>query len=630
MDVINTLRNKKLLRYFLLLPIILLSHGIIHNAEASSVNERLSMLCRIGQNTLTGRPIFLDKDTLKSHQLILGGTGRGKSKLLEHRIRIHIQNNHGLIVLDPHGFLYEDILAFATVAGYRERIVLINANDTDSSVGLNFLAPNGMDTSAHAEQVMKAISKVFGQEDGDVKPRLERWSRNLLMTLIEANLTLADMLEFLSASSPLYRQAALSYVGNDYVRMEWEGFDSITKRSERENLIEAPLNRAAKLILSDPIRRIVGQQHSTIDIGEAIERGKIILVNLAPLRVSRECQQVLGILLVDQIINYAFKRSKKNARKSFFVIVDEAAELTSNDLPYSLQALRKFGIFFTLCFQTLAQIEKIPGYYENVMTNCDVKIVFKSSRADSEKLIGELFAGHIRGDMVKAEIFRTLLIPKETVREVVSTGYSQSEGHGEVNSTSDSINDGSGSGSISSFGEGLSEQFLPGQGIFDMDLLSSHSHSTSFGTATSDFNMRSSGSSSGHSDISSRTTSESRSKSIIPFYEYIREQELSNREYYSIEEIKEKYIAWVMCQPQRHAQIKVGDNKAIPILTTFVEDVRVREKDKLKVTERSNSKYALPAHVVDKMIRDRRIALLEKHDHEVEDEEIKIESERWQ
>jgi hypothetical protein len=402
----------------------------------------------IGQHMLNGKRQEIEFADMLLHWLIVGGTGRGKSKMLELMIRYHLNNSNGLILLDPHGTLYEDILAYATVAGYRNRLVLINPNDTINSPGLNFLSPNGMDASAQASQVMKAIAKIFGESEAETKPRLERWQRNLLMSLIEANLTMADMLDFLSVSNSQYRESVLNSVNNPYVKKEWLGFNAIKKRSEKENLIEAPLNRAAKMILSDPIRRIIGQKESTINIGEAIEQRKIILVNLAPLKVSRECQQILGILLVDQIINYAFQRTKKQAKKPFFVITDESAEITSNDLPYSLQALRKFGIYFTLCYQTLTQIKRIPGYFENVMTNCDVKIAFKSSRQDSEELIGELFAGQIRGDKIKDEILHTLLIPHETVREVISEGVSKSNTTGEVQTESTSEGYGNGDGSF--------------------------------------------------------------------------------------------------------------------------------------------------------------------------------------
>ncbi|MFH1893170.1 MAG: type IV secretion system DNA-binding domain-containing protein [Candidatus Zixiibacteriota bacterium] len=586
----------------------------------------------IGQNTLNGKQQMIDFDDMFLHWLIVGGTGRGKSKMLELRIRYHLDNNHGLILLDPHGTLYDDILAYVTVAGYRNRVILINPNDSENSVGLNFLSPNGMDVSAQASQVMKAIAKVFGESEGETKPRLERWQRNLLISLIEANLTLADMLDFLSVSSSLYRESVLDNVHNDYVKREWQGFDAITKRSEKENLIEAPLNRAAKMILSDPIRRIIGQRESTVDIGEAIEKGRIILVNLALLKVSRECQQILGILLVDQIMNYAFQRTKRQAKRSFFVIADEAAELTSNDLPYSLQALRKFGIYFTLCYQTLTQIRSIPGYYENVMTNCDVKVAFKSSRQDSEELIGELFAGQIRGDNIKDEVHHTLLIPHETVREVISSGTSTSRTKGEVSTEGNSDSYGSGSGSSDSVSSGSANHLIPADGIlYPMDV-HSITNSESSGHATNDYSMSSSGSSSSFSEVSSNTESESKSKSIVPFYEFLREQELSSRQFYSIEEIKEKYIAWIMCQPQRHAQIKLKDDKAKPIFIAYVDEVRAREKDCQKVVNRSNEKYALPAATVDKLIEERRLQIVQRESTviDVTCEEEEIVNSRWQ
>jgi len=510
-------------------------------------------------------------------------------------------------------------------------LVIINPNDIEYSVGLNFLTRNSMDASAHASQVMKAIGKVFGEAANEVKPRLERWQRNLLMTLIEADLTMADMLDFLSVSSPMYRQAALCNISNDYVRREWEGFDAIKKYSDKENLIEAPLNRAAKMILSDPIRRIIGQHASTVDIGDAIERGKIILVNLAPLRVSRECQQILGILLVDQVINYAFQRNKQQAkRKPFFVIADEAAELTSDDLPYSLQALRKFGIYFTLCYQTLAQIRQIPGYYENVTTNCDVKIAFKSSREDSEKLVEKLFAGKINGDFIKDELYRTMLIPEESVREVISTSSSNSESRGESQSKGDSKGDSSGFGSSFGSGDGHADSIMPSSGLSALDSMMSHTDSSSLTNASSNIDMHSSGTFTGKSDSHSTSLSRSESRSIVPFYEFVREEELANRTYYSIEEIKERYIAWVMCQPMRHAHIKIGDGDPIPMLTTFVKEIRAREEDKQKVIARSNAKYALPALEVDRLIEDRRTALLEQPQIRAEQIEEEIENARWQ
>lgn len=84
----------------------------------------------IGRNTLSGRPVAVDPKRLRAHGLVLGGTGRGKSKFMELLIRHHLAAGHGMLILDPHGYLYEDVLAYATDAGYRSRLVLVNANAT--------------------------------------------------------------------------------------------------------------------------------------------------------------------------------------------------------------------------------------------------------------------------------------------------------------------------------------------------------------------------------------------------------------------------------------------------------------------------------------------------------------------
>lgn len=614
--------------FIVVLGIVSTKGAIPHlNIEGDS---KMSSQFIIGNSTLTNCPVYISQEEMNRHWAIAGISGRGKSRFLEQIVRQHLRAAHGGLILDPHGFLYEDILAYVASHGYRDRIIAINVNETDYSVGLNFLDNSWLDDAALASQIMKGIAKVFGQNEGDTLPRLERWQRSLLISLIQAKLTLADMLDFLSTSNPVYRRSALEYVNNPYVIDEWNGFDSLKKRSDMENLIEAPLNRAAKLILSDPIRRIIGQTESTFNIGKAIEEKKIILVNLAPRRVSRECQQILGILLIDQVINYAFQRTQKQARKPFYVIVDEAAELTSNDLPYALQAMRKFGIFFTLCFQTLTQAKKIPGYYENLMSNTDVKIAFKTSRDDAEELIGELFAGRMTGNIVKEELYRTLLIPHETTREVVTAGSSYSESRGESDSSGDSVGDSFGSGSSSGFGDGYSEHLIPGESSFLSDDQISYTSSMSFSSALNEFGLNSSASFSGHSNSKSLSSGRSESRSVVPFHEYIREQELANRQYYTIEEIREKYIAWVMCQPMRHAQIRIGDKKAIPIITTLVEEARAREKDKRKLIERSNQKYALPSAEVDRLIENRRIALLEKPKKDAIRLEEEIENDRWQ
>ena len=93
----------------------------------------------IGFNALNGKPVFLSDEDRSMHTHILGTTGAGKSKLMEHAIRSDIANGNGLCLLDPHGGLYNNTLDYVTVKRLENRVILIDPNDEKWSVGINYL-----------------------------------------------------------------------------------------------------------------------------------------------------------------------------------------------------------------------------------------------------------------------------------------------------------------------------------------------------------------------------------------------------------------------------------------------------------------------------------------------------------
>ena len=50
---------------------------------------------------------------------IIGASGEGKSKFMEHLIRQDIINNNGLCLIDPHGYLYNDIVRWCESNAFR-------------------------------------------------------------------------------------------------------------------------------------------------------------------------------------------------------------------------------------------------------------------------------------------------------------------------------------------------------------------------------------------------------------------------------------------------------------------------------------------------------------------------------
>src|ERR1700733_15611904 len=68
----------------------------------------------LGRISGTRRKLMLSRNERSTHLYGCGGTGTGKSKFLEHLIRQDIRNWHkskcGMIVLDPHGNLYDSLI----------------------------------------------------------------------------------------------------------------------------------------------------------------------------------------------------------------------------------------------------------------------------------------------------------------------------------------------------------------------------------------------------------------------------------------------------------------------------------------------------------------------------------------
>ena len=97
------------------------------------------------------------------------------------------------------------------------------------------------------------------------------------------------------------RAKILSQVTDDFYIKEWQEFETYPLR-EQINLLESVYNRLNKFIGIKRIRRIVGQAKSTINFRQAMDDGKIILVNLNPIKFSHEIKNMLGIMIIDMLV----------------------------------------------------------------------------------------------------------------------------------------------------------------------------------------------------------------------------------------------------------------------------------------------------------------------------------------
>lgn len=377
------------------------------------------------------------KKQRENHTHVIGSTGTGKSKFLELMIRQDIENrNCGMCLLDPHGKLYEDILAYVatTKSSLADRIVTFNPfNDLDSIVGFNPIPSDQGRFDYIEENFISACLKAWGQDDIHETPRITRWLQNIVHTLLMNDMTLLESAALLSSERDnVMRQQMISSVVDERVRIDWLQFIEANLR-DRNNLIEGAGNRLNSFLNNEIIRLVVGQRETVLNLADIMKEGKILLINLHDERgrVPHPSAKMLGTMIISELYRLIQLRDWKDPKlKHFYVYIDEFAQYVTRDIGRTLEEVRKFKASFVLAHQHLAQLKREDEYlYASVMTNCKNKVVFGGlSEDDADLMNKEIQTGFIDLKSIKHEQMRIRERHIESRRLVRQEQYSESEG----------------------------------------------------------------------------------------------------------------------------------------------------------------------------------------------------------
>ena len=318
------------------------------------------------------------------------------------------------------------------------------------------------------------------------------------------------------------------------------------------------------------IKPIIGQYTKTIDFPSVLDRHKILLVNLAGQgAISGDEQQLLGTLIVNELLTAAFARPKER-RAPFYLAIDEFQHFVTKDICEILDGGRKFGLHLILAHQLLNQLKaRDPEVYYSTLTNARTKVVFGGMNdEDLDILSRELFTGEFDPDEIKDEIWQTKFRPVETTRTI--TSYSRGE------TSSDSFGESSGEVTHESLSRG--DTYIPGSYFLSpqpWQMPNAPASPEAAGAAGRA--ARTISSSSGYS--SSESTTE------VPWYEYHEFRELSSRTFRSLEE--QLYIkkAQLKRQAQQHAAVLIPGSSVQLIKTMTLKDFRVSDRTRKEFEE---------------------------------------------
>lgn len=374
---------------------------------------RLPFLANPNQITLgrTG-PFFifpsyrLSEQERATHMYILGITGQGKSKLLEHMLLQDIRAGRGCGLLDPHTDLIRDLLVSLQRSGYlreqknRERIVYFDPSRPDLALPFNVLASSG-NPYLTAVNLIEAFRRTWPESLREA-PRFTNILLASLLVLIHNRLTLAELPRLLTDKK--YRETLLGNIEDEEITSVFH--DRLDRWGREQPLIlESILNKVSAFTLNPTLKRILGQGENRLNFRQIMDEGKVLLADLG--RCDGETRRLLGSLIVTGIEQAALARKEEptRTRRPFYFYVDEFQDFTANEgsaltLAQILSESRKFGLHLTLAHQTLGQMDNT--HLISALGNVGIKVVFAVDRTDAEIMVKKLFL--VGSERIKHEV----------------------------------------------------------------------------------------------------------------------------------------------------------------------------------------------------------------------------------
>jgi hypothetical protein len=344
-------------------------------------------------------PVYFNRKDRGRHHYIIGKSGGGKSVFIGYIARQDLWNGNGLCVIDPHGDLVEDILAFTPKERAKD-VVVFNPGDFDRPMGLNILDIIATDPKLRAVEKDRAaldatsiFIKIFNEEV--FGPRIQHYFRNGALTLMdddEEGGTLIDVPRLFVDDA--FMRYKVSKVKNPVVRSFWEHEYANTGDREKQEMIPYFSAKFGPFITNTTIRNIIGQPKSAFNLRQVMDEEKVLMVNLSKGLIGDLNAQLLGLIFVSKINMAAMSRADtpEPLRKDFYLYVDEFQNFATDTFGEILSEARKYKLALIMAHQFIAQIggnaknDGKPSIKDAVFGNAGTIMSFKVGAEDAEYL----------------------------------------------------------------------------------------------------------------------------------------------------------------------------------------------------------------------------------------------------
>ena len=319
-------------------------------------------------------PFAIPERARFEHCHILGGTGHGKTQLLQHLIFADIENakyeRRSIVVIDSQGDLIRKLSRLRVFGRNAERSLysrfcLIDPNDIDFPVSLNIFDTNRKRIEqygkAEREKILNGTIELYenffgsllGAELTQKQGVIFKYLARLMLEIPDANIhTLRDLMDDAEPFIPYMEKLK----GSARYFFEREFFDRSFGPTKKQ------ISKRLWGVLATPsFEKMFAQAQNKVDMFELLNRGSIIFINTAKDLLKQEGCELFGRFFLSMVSQAAMERSviAEEKRTPTTVYIDEAQEYFDDNIGILLAQARKFKIGLVCGNQTLDQLS--PG-----------------------------------------------------------------------------------------------------------------------------------------------------------------------------------------------------------------------------------------------------------------------------
>lgn len=364
-------------------------------------SNKLSII--LGQNKHQGQvtPFGLTEAERERHIFMIGGTGNGKTTMLQYGIVQDIRSGKGVAVIDPHGDMAQNLLRYIPEDRIKD-VIYFNPDDIDHPLAMNLLEiPRGLRGSALerekdrvTESVISVLRKIFSDDDSGGH-RIEYVLRNAIQTaLTTEDPTIFTIFELLTNDT--YRKKITNDLPTGTLKNFWQNELGKAGAMQRVKMSHGVTSKIGRFEFSPATKRVMGRPTSTLDFDDLLSSSKILICNFSKGNLGEDTSALFGTAVLAKLQTAALRRARidQRERTSFYLYVDEFQNFATMPFVQMLSEARKYKLFLTMAEQSTTQQDE-QRLVNIILANVGTVITFRTGSPIDEQLVLPLFRPYI-------------------------------------------------------------------------------------------------------------------------------------------------------------------------------------------------------------------------------------------